>query len=85
VRIPAMTTIPDTPTSHGENAQAVRSEMQRLVNGIPDDFLRRMMLLIDAHAEIATSAECCKLCGRLGTDPTVDRDTFLGRKCLSSS
>ena len=72
-----MTTIPDTPSSHGGNSQAIRSNVQRLVEGIrgfilltpeqrrkfavsghvDDEFLRRMVLLIDAHPDIATMSQ----------------------------
>lgn len=72
-----MTNIPDTPTTHEDTAQAIRLDLQRLVQGIPgftlltpeqrrkfsvsghvdDDFLRRMVLLLEAHPDIATMTQ----------------------------
>lgn len=105
-----MTTIPDTPTTHEGNAQSIRLELQRLVQGIrgftlltpeqrrkfsvsghvDDDFLRRMMLLIDAHPEIATiiqltSAEILDHLNFSGSYDGVGEELVLnGRKTIDT-
>ena len=50
-----MTTIPDTPSPHGDNAQAIRGELQRLVQGIRGFTLltreQRRKYIISGHVE----------------------------------
>lgn len=105
-----MTVIPDTPTPHDENAQAIRLDLQRLVQGIrgftlltseqrrkfsvsghvDDEFLRRLVLLIDAHPEIAaisqlTSAEINDHLSFFGSYDGVGEELMLnGRKTIDT-